>query len=109
MLCKFVFVWVMYTFYFVWFLLLFICQSAVGFEHHEDLAKHNSQQGDEYNMFCHFNEEISYFSHVRLYLWVLYNLKTFLPARLDYSKGFGGKFGVQSDRQDKVSTCYTWI
>ena len=39
-------------------------KSAVGWEHHEELQKHESQK--------------------------------------DYSKGFGGKYGVQTDRKDKV-------
>jgi len=42
----------------------FSFQSAVGYDHQEKLAQHNSQK--------------------------------------DYSTGFGGKYGVQKDRVDKV-------
>ena len=31
----------------------------------------------------------------------------FIILNLDYSTGFGGKFGVQKDRQDKV--CFSFI
>ena len=44
--------------------LLTLLQSAVGWDHQEKLAQHNSQT--------------------------------------DHAKGFGGKFGVQKDRVDKV-------
>lgn len=56
-------------------------KSAVGWEHHEKVEKHESQKG------------ISYYS-IRL---------AEPPVLLDYSAGFGGKFGVQKDRVDKSS------
>uniref|UniRef100_A0A3B3CYD7 Cortactin n=1 Tax=Oryzias melastigma TaxID=30732 RepID=A0A3B3CYD7_ORYME len=53
-------------------------KSAVGFEYQGKTEKHESQKG-------HGISALSLFSWVSVY----------------YVKGFGGKFGVQSDRQDK--------
>ena len=48
------------------------------------------------------NKHIFIFTLRLCYLWVFsLFLQFFYLFKLDYSKGFGGKFGVQNDRQDK--------
>lgn len=59
-------------------------KSAVGWEYKENLAKHESQMGLK-------NNKQSFFKSLcKLQILVV-----------DHSVGFGGKFGVQKDRQDK--------
>ena len=53
-------------------------KSAAGWEEHEQLQQHESQKGSMLLMRALSNLCIS-----------------------DYKKGFGGQFGVQSDRKDK--------
>ena len=57
-------------------------KSAVGWDHQEEKQKHDSQKGGG-------RDELK--SLAAFYI-------VFVP---DYKTGFGGKFGVQSDRVDK--------
>ena len=57
-------------------------KSAHGWEHHEKVDKHESQKGGS-ALFCSF-----------IILHILF-------SRPDYKTGFGGDFGVQTDRVDK--------
>ena len=57
-------------------------KSAVGWEHHEKVDKHESQKGNVDKLFFTLNLT-----------------SNFLIS--DHSFGFGGKFGVQKDRLDK--------
>lgn len=59
-------------------------KSAVGWDHVEKLQKHESQIGKA-GLF-------------KVFIYKLYNTTLWST---DYAVGFGGKFGVQSDRQDK--------
>lgn len=63
-------------------------KSAVGFEHVEQLSKHSSQVGKSENK--------------RVILVRDVNNVVFL----DYSKGFGGKYGVAQTQQDKSAHGY---
>ena len=58
-------------------------KSAVGWEHHEKVDKHESQKGKFVLL------------HFVLGCLFVFVLKT------DYKTGFGGSFGVQKDRVDK--------
>uniref|UniRef100_A0A3Q3WNH9 SH3 domain-containing protein n=1 Tax=Mola mola TaxID=94237 RepID=A0A3Q3WNH9_MOLML len=70
-------------------------KSAVGFEYQGKTERHESQKG-----WCH----LPHTQQHRLYQDSL-TCKCMTPvspvASADYVKGFGGKFGVQTDRQDK--------
>ena len=69
--------------------------SAVGWEHHEKVDKHESQKGE----LCIFSLPICpdvLFFH--LFCFLCMSL-LFLSAQ-DYKTGFGGQFGVQNDRVD---------
>ena len=70
-------------------------KSAVGWEHHEKVDKHESQTGRTRIMFGVLNSTfpISYLISSRLNLHFV--------ALSDYKDGFGGAFGVQKDRVDK--------
>ena len=59
-------------------------KSAVGWEHHEQIDKHESQKGKFFFAFLHS---------------IKFNLLNVLL--LDYKTGFGGQYGVQADRVDK--------
>ena len=61
-------------------------KSAHGWEHHEKVDKHESQKGGYTSIMVCF---------------VLFILNIFLSIRPDYKTGFGGDFGVQTDRVDK--------
>lgn len=61
-------------------------KSAVGWDHVEKLEKHESQKGKAAAVL----KQVNVLTH---------SLTYFLLT--DYVKGFGGKFGVQTDRQDK--------
>ena len=65
-------------------------KSALGWEHVEKVDKHNSQQG-----------LLRFVSDIPLLIIVgeVTLSINFCPS--DYKDGFGGKFGVQTDRQDK--------
>lgn len=41
-----------------------------------------------------------------MYCYTLTPLTRFFSCHLDYSQGFGGKYGVQTDRQDKSAMGY---
>ena len=58
-------------------------KSAVGWEHHEQVDKHESQKG----------EQIKRQKSGRVIISSL--------CVLDYKTGFGGQFGVQADRVDR--------
>ena len=60
-------------------------KSAVGWDHQEKLTKHESQKGEKDSVLFRFSScFVIYFYHCP-----------------DYKTGFGGNFGVQSDRVDK--------
>ena len=61
-------------------------KSAVGWEHHEKVDKHESQKG-----------RVTYISFLTISLLNVF----ILSSCLDYKKGFGGSFGIQADRVDK--------
>ena len=56
-------------------------KSALGWEHHETVEKHASQKG---NLIVRAKNDLN-------------------QKFIDYSTGFGGKFGVQKDRVDKTA------
>jgi len=57
-------------------------KSAVGWDYKEQLQSHKSQKGMMLNNAQIFTNSV-------------------LNISLDYSKGFGGKYGVDADKQDK--------
>lgn len=59
-------------------------KSAVGWEHHEKVDKHESQKGA-----------------LHLIMAIDQSFISIIYFNKDYSVGFGGKFGVQKDRVDK--------
>ena len=61
-------------------------KSAHGWEHHEKVDKHESQKGG---------------FALSLLCFVLFIILHILFFRPDYKTGFGGDFGVQTDRVDK--------
>ena len=61
-------------------------KNAMGWDHLEKVEKHTSSKGS-----C-----LSY--HVQLFICFVY---IYFLSLSDYKDGFGGKFGVQTDRQDK--------
>lgn len=65
-------------------------KTAVGYEYKGETEKHRSQTGD-------LNVKLLLF----LTLWWSVILHTFCVSRSDYSKGFGGKFGVEKEKVDK--------
>ncbi|KAI4900681.1 hypothetical protein NFI96_018738 [Prochilodus magdalenae] len=78
-------------------------KSALGFDHKEGLAKHESQQGTDC-MSCsqHLFPQLLFPREYALLSSVpTLGANAVLSLIPDYSKGFGGKFGVQKDRMDK--------
>ena len=61
-------------------------KSAHGWEHHEKVDKHESQKGGFTFVLCAFH------------LFIILYFPYFCP---DYKTGFGGDYGVQTDRVDK--------
>ena len=79
-------------------------KTAVGFEYHADLAVHESQKGRVFWSFCprnvvHRDDKI--LSQMRKF-----SSDSSLKMFPDYSKGFGGKYGLESDRKDKSAAGY---
>lgn len=71
---------------------VFNFQAALGFDHQEQLTKHESQKGTAVKI-----RSLWFYSFFHcIFCW---NATIYV---LDYSKGFGGKYGVQTDRQDQV-------
>lgn len=64
-------------------------KSAVGWDHIEKVEKHESQKGKVY-----------YTSNLWWYWFIMFT---------DYSKGFGGKFGIQEDRKDKSAVGWDYV
>ena len=60
-------------------------KNAAGWDHVEKVEKHESQKGNCFVYVCH----VTVLSHASL------------SRDQDYTAGFGGKFGVQTDRVDK--------
>ena len=60
-------------------------KNAAGWDHVEKVEKHESQKGNCFVYVCH----VTVLSHASL------------SCGQDYTAGFGGKFGVQTDRVDK--------
>jgi len=70
-------------------------QSAVGFEYKGEVQKHASQKGK---------------TPVRLLNYFPFPQHNVSPICVcsDYSKGFGGKFGVEKEKVDKVALGYDY-
>lgn len=66
-------------------------KSAVGWDHIEKVEKHESQKGER-----NYDRAVFQSTFCR---WIF----------SDYSKGFGGKFGVQEDRKDKSAVGWDYV
>ena len=83
-------------------------QSAVGFDHVENLSKHSSQVdhskgfGGKYGINSDRKDKCAVgFDHVE-------NLQKH-SSQIDHSKGFGGKFGVATDRKDQSAVGFDHV
>lgn len=64
-------------------------KAAVGYEYRGETEKHQSQTGDlNVKLLLLLTQMILYFTR-------------FCASRSDYSKGFGGKYGVEKEKVDK--------
>lgn len=72
-------------------------QSAVGFEHKEEVQQHASQKGRS-----HFQYSIL----TNCYLTSRVSFTVYIVS--DYSKGFGGKYGVEKEKFDKAALGYDY-
>ncbi|ETN82936.1 repeat in HS1/Cortactin [Necator americanus] len=82
-------------------------KSAVGWDDHSDLTKHESQTDYKQGFGGKFGVQkdrqdksaVGYDSHNELQKH---------ESQMDYKKGFGGRFGVQNDRQDRSAVGFEY-
>lgn len=107
---------------------MLVCtQSALGWDHQEQLSKHESQTdaakgfGGKYGVQKESQDKVCEGIHVMArHCWLWHSMFVFIDlqsalgwdyqselskhgSQTDATKGFGGRYGVQKDRQDDVS------
>ncbi|XP_029317773.1 src substrate protein p85-like [Cottoperca gobio] len=78
-------------------------KSAMGFEYKGEVQQHASQKGK--SKLLAFSPPVQYFTFVKL----LHNrVSPTTHMFSDYSKGFGGKYGVEKEKVDKAALGYDY-
>ena len=76
-------------------------KSALGWEHHEKVEKHESQKGKLCTSAASIFIRLHYiFFSTYIFVFCCFLCMSLLLHPQDYKTGFGGQFGVQKDRVD---------